>query len=117
MTLRGLLIPMADDPDLRGSVERNGMISDFSRGYAPRGLTGNWKRPEAVELVLLLAEPSTPEPRERYDPDPDGWFRKAVKTAERGEPFGSVDQHRPFQKRLEWLLEECGYALRDQRAV
>lgn len=108
---------MVREPELQTLATAAGLQWDFEKGYAPRWFTGNWEHPEDVELVIFLAEPSTPVPGERYSTEPEIWFDQAVRGRLRGEPFGTVNQNRQFQKRLEWFLAECGYDLSDHVSV
>lgn len=115
--LKEAILRMVREPELNRLANSAGLPWDFDKGYAPRWLTGNWEYPEAVELVIFLAEPSTPVTAESYSTDPEIWFDQAVRGRLRGEPFGTVNQNRQFQKRLEWFLAECGYDLSDHVSV
>jgi hypothetical protein len=109
--LKRLLLPMAEDHELKRLAEDAGFTWDFSLGFAPRWFRGDWQYPEKVRLVLLMAEPSTPNRGEFYSTDGEEWFEKVVTRPSDG--FWAINQERTFKKRLKWFVQECGFDLND----
>lgn len=104
--LRQLLMRMPGDAELRRIVIENNMTWNFTSGYAPRTFTGNWRTPEEVRMVLIMAEPSTPYSGESYSEDPETWFQQAVLD----QPTISViNSTKPHSSRSGWFLHQCGF--------
>lgn len=108
---------MATDRILENLAVENGLQWKFSEGFAPLWLRGNWDNPGGVRLILLLAEPSTPDPGETFSTKPESWFRAAVRGPDTLPPFGLEHQERGFQQKIEWFLQECGFDLDDHASV
>ncbi len=117
MSIRELILPMANDLTLKQLAVDGGLRWDFSEGYAPLWLRGNWREPHKVRLVLLLAEPSSPDFGESFSTDAETWFSQIALPPEDCPPFGTIRQNRAFQKKFEWFLGNCGFDLSQHQNV
>jgi hypothetical protein len=70
--VRKALLPIL--PAAMDIAKRYGLPADYSAGHRPRHFAGNLAEPDAVRLVLLLAEPGSNPGPEELDRAPANWL-------------------------------------------